>query len=195
MADNAFMALDQVLKGIQIISYIAGAAAAVSAVFVYRNNSRRERARWVESLYSRFFEKSELKQLRDALDCNANDEKVNVLVAEEGSAWTDYLNFFELVAYLQESRQVAAEDVKALFEYYIGCLKRHRAAIDYIRDETNGLSTCDDYCIKFRGIVCEHETISLFVWNVIAESSAGRDSSCRAPPPPCWSWKGARATL
>jgi hypothetical protein len=138
MADNAFMALDQVLKGIQIISYIVGAAAAVSAVFVYRNNSRRERARWVESLYSRFFEKSELKQVRDALDCNANDEKVNVLVAEEGSAWTDYLNFFELVAYLQESRQVAAEDVKALFEYYIGCLKRHRAAIDYIRDETKG---------------------------------------------------------
>jgi len=132
------MPLDQVVKGVQILSYMAGAAAAVSAVFVYRNNSRRERARWVESLYSRFFEKGELKQVRDILDCDSDDEKVNALVTEEGSAWTDYLNFFELVAYLQESKQVAAEDVKALFEYYIGYLKRHRAAMDYIRDETKG---------------------------------------------------------
>jgi hypothetical protein len=89
-------------------------------------------------LYSRFFEKGELKQVRDILDCNSDDEKVNALVAEEGSSWTDYLNFFELVAYLQESKQVAAVDVKALFEYYIGCLKRHRAAMDYVRDETKG---------------------------------------------------------
>jgi hypothetical protein len=132
------MPLDQAVKGVQILSYIAGASAAVSAVFVYRNNSRRERARWVESLYSRFFEKGELKQVRDILDCDSDDEKVNALVTEEGSAWTDYLNIFELVAYLQESKQVATEDVKAMFEYYIGCLKRHRASMDYIRDETKG---------------------------------------------------------
>jgi len=132
------MPFDQVVKVVQILSYIAGAAAAVSAVFVYRNNSRRERARWVESLYSRFFEKSELKQVRDTLDCNSDDAKVNALVTEESSGWTDYLNFFELVAYLRESKQLAAEDVKALFEYYIGCLKRHRVVVDYIRDQTKG---------------------------------------------------------
>lgn len=135
---NKVMPWDQAVKGVQILSYLAGAAAAVSAVFVYRNNSRRERARWVESLYSRFFEKGELKQVRDILDCNPDDEKVNALVTEEGSAWTDYLNFFELVAYLQEAKQVAAADVKALFEYHIGCLKRHPAAMDYIRDEAKG---------------------------------------------------------
>ena len=132
------MPLDHAVKVVQILSYLAGAAAAVSAVFVYRNNSRRERARWVESLYSRFFEKSELKQVRDALDCDSDDAKVNALVTEESSGWTDYLNFFELVAYLRESKQLAAEDVKALFEYYIGCLKRHRVVVDYIRDETKG---------------------------------------------------------
>lgn len=132
------MSLDQAVKCVQILSYIAGATAAVSAVFVYRSNSRRERARWVESMYSRFFEKTELKQVRDILDCESENEKVNVLVTEEGSAWTDYLNFFELVAYLQESKQVAAKDVKALFEYYLGCLKRHRATMEYIRDERKG---------------------------------------------------------
>jgi len=89
-------------------------------------------------LYSRFFEKSELKQVRDTLDCDSDDAKVNALVTEESSGWTDYLNFFELVAYLRESKQLAAEDVKALFEYYIGCLKRHRVVVEYIRDETKG---------------------------------------------------------
>ncbi|MCU1270698.1 MAG: hypothetical protein JWN74_1992 [Acidobacteriaceae bacterium] len=132
------MPFDQLVKIVQILSYIAGAAAAVSAVFVYRNNSRRERARWVESLYSRFFEKGELKEVRDTLDCDSDDAKVNALVTEEGSGWTDYLNFFELVAYLRESKQLAAEDVKALFEYYIGCLKRHRSVVQYIRDESKG---------------------------------------------------------
>lgn len=132
------MPWDQAVKVVQILSYTAGAAAAVSAVFVYQSNSRRERARWVENLYSRFFEKGELKQVRDTLDCDSDSAKVNALVAEEDSAWTDYLNFFELVAYLQESKQLAAEDVKALFEYYLGCLKRHRAVMDYIRDQTKG---------------------------------------------------------
>ena len=132
------MPSDQLVKIVQILSYIAGAAAAVSAVLVYRNNSRRERARWVESLYSRFFEKSELKLVRDTLDCDSDNDKVNALVTEEGSAWTDYLNFFELVAYLRESKQLAAADVKALFEYYIGCLKRHRVVAQYIRDESKG---------------------------------------------------------
>ena len=132
------MSLDQVAKCVQIVSYLAAATAAVSAVFVYRSNSRRERARWVESLYARFFEKNELKQVRDVLDCNSDDDKVSLLVSEEGSAWTDYLNFFELVAYLQESNQVAAKDVNALFEYYLGCLKRHRATIEYVRDEKKG---------------------------------------------------------
>src|SRR5581483_10902638 len=125
------MSLDQAVKVVQILSYLAGAGAAVSAFLVYRNNSRRERARWVESLYARFFEKSELKQIRDTLDCDADDEAVNALVAEERPAWTDYLNFFELVAYLQESRQVAAQDVSALFQYYLGCLKKHRSVMEY----------------------------------------------------------------
>ena len=132
------MSLDQAVRIVQICSYLAGAVAAVSAFLVYRGNSRRERARWVESLYSRFFEKGELKQVRDALDCDANNEAVSALVTQESPAWTDYLNFFELVAYLQESKQVVGKDVSALFQYYLGCLERHQAVVAYIEDETKG---------------------------------------------------------
>lgn len=132
------MSLDHAVKVVQLLSYLAGAMAAVSAFLVYRGNARRERARWVESLYSRFFEKSELKQVRDMLDCRPNDVSVDTLVAEEDSKWTDYLNFFELVAYLEKSKQLESQDVAALFEYYLGCLKKHHSVMAYIRDETKG---------------------------------------------------------
>ncbi len=132
------MSLDQLLKIVQIFSYITGAFAAVCAFLVYRNNSRRERAKWVENLYSRFFERDELKKVRDTLDCPANDARVVALVDAERAKWTDYLNFFELVAYLQQSKQIEGADVKALFQYYLGCLKRHSTVLEYVRDQSKG---------------------------------------------------------
>jgi hypothetical protein len=143
------MHLDQVFKVVQICSYVAGATAALFSYFVYRSNSRRERARWVENLYSRFFEKNELKQVRDALDCAADDAQVNALVQEEGAAWTDYLNFFELVAYLRESEQLEEADVTALFQYYLGCMHRHRAVMAYVNDETKGFKYLRKLISKF----------------------------------------------
>jgi hypothetical protein len=126
------------LKAVQIGSYIAGVFAAFWAVLVYRNNSRRERARWAENLYSRFYEKEELKQVRDLLDCSPGDEQVAELVRSEGAVWTDYLNFFEFVAYLQSSKQLSKQDVEALFRYYLDCLKSHPEAKAYIQNREKG---------------------------------------------------------
>ena len=130
--------LDIAVKFAQIASYCAGAFAAVSAFFLYRSNSRRERARWAEGLYVRFFEQSKLKEVRDALDCDAPNPRVTKLVSDESSDWTDYLNFFEFVAYLQSSRQLLEQDVQAPFGYYLQCLKKHQTVLDYIRDRSKG---------------------------------------------------------
>jgi hypothetical protein len=70
------MSLDQASKIVQILSSLAGVAAGVWAFLIYRRNSRRERAQWVENLYSRFFEKDEFKKVRDTLNCRADDSKV-----------------------------------------------------------------------------------------------------------------------
>jgi hypothetical protein len=94
------VSLDSVLKAVQIGAYGVGAISAAWAVAVYFSNARRERARWVENLYSRFYEKEELKTVRDLLDCATGNKEVSELVRSETAAWTDYLNFFELVAYL-----------------------------------------------------------------------------------------------
>ncbi len=46
----------------QTLYYLVAALAAIGALLVYRNNSRRERARWAESLYTRFLSGRSLKQ-------------------------------------------------------------------------------------------------------------------------------------
>lgn len=118
------MQLDEILKGAQICANVAAAIAALWALHVYRSNARRERARWAESLYARFFEKSDLKKIREIVDSNADDPKVEDLISKETAEWTDYLNFFEFVAYLQESGQLSEKDVAALLGYYMECLKK-----------------------------------------------------------------------
>jgi hypothetical protein len=126
------------VKLVQVFSSIAGIVAAFWALWVYRSNSQRERARWAESLYSKFFERDQLKRVRDLLDCNPGDQQVSDLVNKETSDYTDYLNFFEFVAYLQASKQLSNKDVEALFGYYLGCLNRHSDVTQYIRDEKKG---------------------------------------------------------
>jgi hypothetical protein len=132
------MSLSSTREAIQILSSIAGIVAAFWALWVYGNNSRRERARWAESLYTRFYEKAELKTVRDQLDCAAGDATVARLVTEETPALTDYLNFFEFVAYLQSSKQLSETDVQALFGYYLDCLRRHKDVVGYIRNKEKG---------------------------------------------------------
>jgi len=132
------MSLSSTKEAIQILSSIAGIVAAFWALWVYGNNSRRERARWAESLYTRFYEKPELKTIRDQLDCAAGDATVARLVTEETPALTDYLNFFEFVAYLQSSKQLSGTDVQALFGYYLDCLRRHKDVVGYIRNKEKG---------------------------------------------------------
>ena len=132
------MSLSSTREATQILSSIAGIVAAFWALWVYGNNSRRERARWAESLYTRFYEKLELKTIRDQLDCAAGDAIVARLVTEETPALTDYLNFFEFVAYLQSSKQLSGTDVQALFGYYLDCLRRHKNGVGYIRNKEKG---------------------------------------------------------
>lgn len=75
---------------IETLYYVAGSIAAlgtlIAALFalgVYKRNSRLERARWASSLYEKFFEKNELKLVRDTLDCSMDSDEVNKTVIAE----------------------------------------------------------------------------------------------------------------
>jgi hypothetical protein len=123
---------------IEMIYQVVAIIAALGALWVYRRNSRLERTRWASSLYEKFYENERYKKIREALDVPTNSDSVNGLVIEEKAEFTDYLNFFELVAYLKKSKQLRDEDVEALFDYYLKCLNRHDRVRTYIDNEENG---------------------------------------------------------
>lgn len=52
-------------------------------------------------------------------------DRVNEVVIREESTFTDYLNFFEFIAFLKTSRQLKDSEIDALFGYYLDCLNRH----------------------------------------------------------------------
>jgi hypothetical protein len=95
------------------ISAIAGTVAALFAIYwglyQYSRNWRLERARWLASLYEKFYEKENLKKIRQTLDREGNLQKLKDSVSDEPAEFTDYLNFFEFVAILANSKTVEAK--------------------------------------------------------------------------------------
>lgn len=120
------------------ISAVGTTAAAGFAALVYRRNSALERAKWASSLYEKFYEEPNLKQMRERLDCVNDSDSVNEIVIREESAFTDYLNFFEFIAFLQTSEQLRDSEIEVLFGYYLDCLSRHDRVKQYIANADNG---------------------------------------------------------
>ncbi len=120
------------------ISAVGTALAAGFAAFVYRRNSALERAKWASTLYEKFYEATTLKQMRDRLDCLNDVDSVNEIVIREEPAFTDYLNFFEFIAFLKKSKQLKDSEIEVLFGYYLDCLNRHDRVKQYISNPDNG---------------------------------------------------------
>jgi hypothetical protein len=91
----------------QIASYCAATFAAGWGLWTYRSNSQRERAKWAVQLYEKFYEGDHYKAIRDKLDCASDAPEVAELVTQEAAAFTDYLNFFEMVTFLADTRQLS----------------------------------------------------------------------------------------
>lgn len=112
---------------------IVGGVAVVFAFLQYRANSRLERARWLASLYEKFYEKDQLKGVRQILDSADHDaSEINKLVTDEPSDFTDYLNFFEFVAVLEKSGQLKSNEIEDLFHYYLDCLEKSPKIREYL---------------------------------------------------------------
>jgi hypothetical protein len=84
------------------------------------------------------FERDDLKDVRNLLDCPVDSDQATELVIKEDAKFTDYLNFFEFVAFLKDSAQLRDSEVEDLFGYYLDCLKRHDRVQKYINNPTNG---------------------------------------------------------
>jgi hypothetical protein len=75
--------------------------------------------------------------VREQLD-SGDAQKISKVVREESACFTDYLNFFEFLGYLEKSRQVSRDDILGLFQYYLHNLKANPDVMRYIEDSKNG---------------------------------------------------------
>jgi len=57
-----------------IIGVIITAIGVIWAVYVYRRNSKLERVKWIANLYEKFYEKDDLKVIREILDCQVSED-------------------------------------------------------------------------------------------------------------------------
>ncbi len=121
----------------ELVTLVAGLIAAWIAVVTYRQNVKLERGKWLKELYEKFYERDDLKRVRDLLDGNDQQAKEKLL-KEESPDFTDYLNFFEFVAYLWKTRQITLKEALGIFDYYLRSLKQNNGVAEYIENPANG---------------------------------------------------------
>jgi hypothetical protein len=122
---------------VEIIGIAVTLAGGIWAVWTYHQSLMLQRAKRVKELYDKFYEHKELKGVRNLLD-SGDDQQIRSMVAEEGPAFTDYLNFFEFLGYLWESEQIKKCEILGLFDYYLRNLRQNEAVAVYIADPTKG---------------------------------------------------------
>jgi len=120
----------------QTAFYLVGIGSTIVGVKSYIGNSRLERAKWIVRMYEKFYEAEELKKIRETLDCPTDSEIVSGLVEDQSSKLTDYLNFFELLAILKNSRQMQGCEIEAMFGYYLDCIQKQPRLMSYLRNSS-----------------------------------------------------------
>jgi gamma-glutamylcyclotransferase (GGCT)/AIG2-like uncharacterized protein YtfP len=140
--------------------FFATGTAALFALFTYRKSAKLERAKWLMELYNKFYEHDDLKMVRELLEA-PDEAKVLNLVRAEPAAFTDYLNFFEFLGYLCESKQLKQTDMLAMFEYYLGRLEEIPPVAAYINDPAKGFEKLNKLFDAVR--ICQY----LFVYGTL----------------------------
>ena len=116
------------------VSAMIAAISAIFAVQTYRRNANTKRAEFLLQLHKAFFVDSTYKTMRNLLDdtSEAAQERLLRNIEDEAYELTDFLNFFELIAYFQCCGTLLGSDVDALLSYYLDLLKSHRKLFAYI---------------------------------------------------------------
>jgi hypothetical protein len=121
--------LGQVLSGAGTLTI---AISAVVAAKRYRYQVNLERMKWLQQLYDSFYNSERYKGIRQLIDFDDLDTLIQLLKKSDASPrelhspernqvdqFTDYLNFFEWIGYLQKEGQITFEQVDTMFHYYL----------------------------------------------------------------------------
>jgi len=122
---------------LEVIAIVATLVMAFIALLTYDRSVKLDKTKWMKELYEKFYEQPQLKCVREQLD-SGDGQKISELVKEESAPFTDYLNFFEFLAYLEKSKQVSRADTLGLFRYYLQNLQANREVMVYVQNPSNG---------------------------------------------------------
>jgi hypothetical protein len=109
-----------------------------------------EQMRWLQQLYDSFYNGERYKEVRQVIDFDELGQTMELLRRGDADPhqlslperakldqFTDYLNFFEWLAYLEDEKQLTFRQLDTMFGYYLTRLSqvdRNRQLRQYIRD-------------------------------------------------------------
>lgn len=135
-----------------IITAAGSVAAIVITAFFslreYRRNIELQRLKMLDRLRYDFYVDKKFKAIRDRIDSQEGQLEISRLMVKEIkwagltkdedaelADFADYLNFFEYMFYLVRTKRVRAEDVDAMFDYYIKSLAETSCILEYAKSK------------------------------------------------------------
>ena len=105
------------------------------------------------TLHKAFFVDTTYEAMKALLDCDGNEDeaKLKVAVDAQTAEFTDFLNFFELVSYMDSIETLTRDDTEALLGYYLNRLREKETVWAYIRKTSHGFE-------HLRRLLTERET-------------------------------------
>ncbi|MGE5322760.1 MAG: hypothetical protein ACM3SW_07855 [Actinomycetota bacterium] len=112
------------------VSFLSGSA--IVAFLAFQNQLKLQRIKWLQELYEAFYNSEQHKRVRQQIDfedvdhlfsllekSDKNPQSLNQEERAELDRFTDYLNFFEWIAFLEKKKQFSFDDLDILFKYYL----------------------------------------------------------------------------
>lgn len=120
-----------------LTSIVAAVAIAVPAILTYRESVRLRRAEWLHRLFEEYYSATNYRPIRQLMDSQAGRDQLSQLLSKIGAPQyhlspdefkllydlTDYLSFFELIAFLRDTGALRLEDCTVLFHHYLQLLR------------------------------------------------------------------------
>lgn len=134
-------------KPLKSIFYLSSVIGIFYTLCTYRRNSQLQRAKWINSLHEKFYEKDQYKNIRQIIEYETpklDEIRKSIEKSKKGGEeesielrdeLDDYLNSFEFIASLWKMEQLTLDQVKMVFEHYIRRIAKHKFLSDYITDE------------------------------------------------------------
>jgi len=115
-----------------IVLAVAAIVTGVLAIREYRSRTQAEKVKWLFELFEKFYEGDNYKAIRKRIDYDNLDD-IRKAMRQESignpplsdtqkvvlDEFTEYLNFFEMIAYLKQEKQLTQHDIEAMFQYYL----------------------------------------------------------------------------